>query len=318
MSSAPSFSVLVCTRDRGATLAPTLEALAAHRAAASWEAIVVDNGSRDATATIARGLAARHAERLRVVDEPVVGLSTARNRGLREARGEIVVFLDDDAEPVDGWLDAYAAAFADPTVASAGGPVEPVYSGELPDWLEPRYLPYLSVWDLGPEPLELRYNELPRGANVAYRRSALRPAGDFDPRLGRIGRSLRSCEEIELGLRLERLGARSVYVPGARVRHRVEAGRLTLEWMAARFAAQGFSEAIIDWKHFGWRGLESGLRRSRQAVAWTAANDGAASLRTGFVRASLRAYRRGAVYAILAIPRWSPPGPEGLSGRETS
>jgi len=299
------FSVVVCTRDRGRSLEPTLAALAAHRAAVDWEVIVVDNGSRDGTPAIARGFAAADPARFRMVEEPVVGLSAARNRGLREARGEVVVYLDDDAQPVDGWLEAYAGAFVDPSVASAGGPVEPVYSGPLPGWLEPRHLPYLSVWDRGSEPIELRYNELPRGANVAYRRSALGRAGEFDRRLGRIGRSLRSCEEIELGLRLERLGLRSLYVPAARVRHRVDAGRLTPSWIEARFAAQGFSEAIIDWKHYGWVGLRAGFARAKQAVSWTASADGATSLQARFVGAARRAYRRGAFYAVVSVPRWT-------------
>src|SRR5690606_37583284 len=122
-----------------------------------------------------------------------------------------------------------------------------------------------------------------------------------DRRLGRSGHSLRSCEEIELCLRLERAGERIRYAPDARVLHRVDAGRLTPAWMRARFAAQGFSEAVLEWKHGGVRALRAGERQLRAAAA------GAGPL-APYQAAAAAAYRRGALYAVLAVPRWTPPG----------
>jgi glycosyltransferase involved in cell wall biosynthesis len=300
-------SVVVCTRDRGAAIEPTLEAAVALRAPFRFEVLVVDNGSTDSTPAIVERFVLLRPELVRLAVEPVVGLSAARNAGIRLARGGWIAFLDDDAVPVPGWLEAYDRALAEPGVLSAGGPVVADWSGELPEWLEPRYLPYLSVWDRGPVPIDLVYNELPRGANAAYRRQAFEQVGDFDRRLGRIGRSLRSCEEIELGLRLERLGARCRYVPEAGIRHRVDAERLTPAWMERRFAAQGFSEAIIDWRHFGLAGLRRGAAGHAGALERAEAEAGPASLGARFARAARRAYRRGAVYAAWMVPRWQPP-----------
>jgi glycosyltransferase involved in cell wall biosynthesis len=306
---AAEISVVVCTRNRSRSLVETLGAALALAARAPWELVVVDNASTDDTLEVARAVERRHPERVRVAVEPVLGLSAARNLGVRLARGAIVAFLDDDALPAPGWLAAYAEALAEPDVLSAGGPVEPVYRGELPGWLGERFLTYLSVWDRGPEPCDLRYIELPRGANVAYRREAFVRVGEFDRRLGRSGRSLRSCEEIELGLRIERCGFRTRYAPGARVRHAVEAARLTPAWMIRRFAAQGFSEAIIDWKHFGAPGLRDGTRRRREAVARARREGEPGSLWLRCQRVDARAYRRGALYALLAVGRWHPPRP---------
>lgn len=307
----PAATVVVCTRNRGGELAAALATLTGHAALADWELLVVDNASSDDTAAIGRSLAARHPKGVRLTVEPTLGLSAARNCGVRLARGEIVVFLDDDAEPLPGWLDAYVDALREPDVLAAGGPVEPVFSGPLPVWLDDRFLPYLSVWDRGSEPHDLAYNELPRGTNMAFRREAFELVGGFDRRLGRSGRSLRSCEETELGLRLERCGGRIVYVPGAGVRHRVDASRLTPRWMAARFAAQGFSEAIVDWKHFGLEGLRRGWSAAGQALG-RARQEGAmggeaARVAVVCVRAAHAAYGRGAIYAALRVERWSPP-----------
>jgi glycosyltransferase involved in cell wall biosynthesis len=302
----PRATVVVCTRNRSAPLAEACEGALALDAAFGWELLIVDNASTDDTREVAAAIVARHPGRARLVVEPTLGLSAARNLGLRLARGHWIAFLDDDAVPAAGWLDAYARAFDDGAVAAAGGPVDPDFRGALPGWFGAELLPYVSAWERGPEPHRLAYNEYPRGANMAYRREALARVGEFDPRLGRRGRSLRSCEEIELCLRLERSGLAVVYEPGARVRHRVEADRLTPGWIVARFAAQGFSEAIVDWKHFGVSGVRRGLARQREAVEHHARARGSSDLLVQGHRAALRAYRNGILYAVVAVPRWVP------------
>lgn len=303
----PAATVVVCTRNRSRALESACRAVLGLPAPFGWELLLVDNASTDDTLEVARELAAGD-RRVRVAVEPVLGLSAARNLGVRLARGGLVVFLDDDARPQPGWFDAWETVFADPAVAAAGGPVDPDWAGALPEWVGPEFLPYLSVWDRGPEAHDLVYNELPRGANMAFRREVFGRYGDFDHRLGRRGRSLRSCEEIELCLRLERGGERIRYAPGARVRHRVETGRLTPAWMLARFAAQGFSEAIVDWKHGGPRALVAGNRRLAAATAHHAGRAGEGSLFVACHAAAHRAYRRGGLYAAVAVARWAPRG----------
>ncbi len=313
----PRATVVVCTRNRSSALAVACEGALALGEPFAWELLVVDNGSTDDTREVAESIAARQPGRMRVAVEPTLGLSAARNLGVRLARGPLVLFLDDDAVPAPGWLEAYGRALAREGTLAAGGPVDPEFAGPLPHWFGDAYLPYVSVWDRGPEPHRLSYNEYPRGANMGFRREAFERCGEFDLRLGRIGRSLRSCEEIELCLRLERAGGEVVYEPGARVRHRVATDRLTPAWLAARFASQGFSEAILEWKHFGAAGLRRGLAEQGEAVARAAAaaqetspagGEGTAeALELRCRRASRNAYRKGAAYALLVVPRWTPP-----------
>jgi GT2 family glycosyltransferase len=224
--SSPRTTVAVCTRNRSRSLLDACEAtLAVDPPDGGWELLIVDNRSTDDTAEVARELAARE-PRVRVEVEPEIGLSAARNAGFRHARGELVVYVDDDAYPEPGWLRALVAAFDREGVLAAGGPVAPRFEGELPGWLGERFLPYLTVWDLGPEPIELTYNEYPRGANMAFHRDVFDRFGGFSTQLGRKGRSLLSCEETELCLRIERGGGKVLYVPEARVEHSVDAGRI--------------------------------------------------------------------------------------------
>lgn len=306
----PAATVAICTANRAERLAETLpvllalvEARGSAGAGEGVEVVVVDNGSTDTTPQVLAAATGAHPGRLRAVREERPGLSAARNRAVREARADLLLFLDDDALPAAGWLEAYLEAFGGSRVAAAGGPVEPIFDGALPAWLDARFLPYLSAWDRGPGIVPLRYNELPRGANMGFRRSAFAAYGDFLEQLGRKGDALRSCEEIELCLRLERGGEVILYLPAARVRHHVATQRLSLAWMGARFAAQGFSEAIIDWRHAGARGLGAGLKRVER-FGQDAPDDALARC----LRATRRGYRRGALYAFFCVAPYQPPG----------
>ena len=89
----------------------------------------------------------------------------------------------------------------------------------LPEWVTPPFLPYLALFDKGEEEIELFYNEYPRGVNMAYPRQSFREVGLFSTAFGLKGRSLRCYDEIELCYRLERLGRRILYTPGAEVNH---------------------------------------------------------------------------------------------------
>jgi glycosyltransferase involved in cell wall biosynthesis len=314
MAEPPFASVVVCTQNRSRLLAEACAAaLAVDYRPERWELVIVDNRSTDDTLAVAREVAAAHPGRVRVVEEPEIGLSAARNRGVAEAGGEVIAFLDDDAYPEPRWLATLAEALTAGGALAAGGPVEPLYAGSLPPWFVDRYLPYLTVWDRGPEPHDLAYNEYPRGANVAFHRRAFQRYGGFSTRLGRKGTSLLSCEETELCLRIERGGDRVVYVPAARVRHRVAADRITRRWLIDRFAAQGRSEAIVDRRHWGLAGLARGLRQgvgnvlSSHRARRDAPDPEAATLLHHCHRATLRGYLRSTLTAPLTLRRWHPP-----------
>ena len=309
---APRASVVVCTRNRSSRLGEACAALlGVSPPAGGWEIVIVDNASTDDTRAVADRMQRGAGDLVRVVEERTIGLSAARNRGIAESRGELIAFLDDDAFPDPSWLDALATALDGDRVLCAGGPVEPLVEGELPEWFQGRFLPYLTVWDLGDKAIDLRYNEYPRGANIAFRREAFDRFGVFSAHLGRSGRSLLSCEETELCLRLERGGFRTVYAPRARVRHSTPVDRLTPAWMERRFAAQGRSEAVIAWMHGGLRALGRGLvvhrRRAREAERERRA---VGELFATCQRQALRGYLGGVATLPFRVPRYRAPSSE--------
>jgi glucosyl-dolichyl phosphate glucuronosyltransferase len=262
-------SVIVCTHNRGTPIEKTLESVVEQDfPSAAFEIVVVDNASSDATPAVLRMISARYGGRIRVVREPLLGLSRARNRGIHESHGEVIAFTDDDATVTPHWLGVLVEACQRPGVACAGGPVHAALEAPLPAWLTPHFVQYLSVFDKGPDELELSYHEYPRGVNIAFPRRAFREVGLFSTAFGRKGQSLLSNEEIELCYRLERRGRRILYVPGAVVHHTIRPHRLTVDWFQRRFYWQGKADAYFDLVHRG-RGFvaERLMQLARAAVA---------------------------------------------------
>lgn len=310
MSDLPRASVVVCTRNRGRVLADSGAALMAiDYPPGRWEVLIVDNGSTDDTLEVAHAIARGRPDLVRVIEERELGLSATRNAGIRHAQGEIIAFADDDAFPDPEWLRTLAEALVRENAMVVGGAVEPWFQGELPDWFAGHYLAYVSAWEKGPEIQELTYNDYPRGANMAFRREVFELFGYFSTHLGYKGTSLVPGDEIELCLRVERGGGRILYVPGARVRHFTATERLTPQWLERRFAGQAESEAVLGWRHAGWKGLGRGLqwfcRRALQSTwARDSSTEGRISARCW--QHALLGYSRGLLKAPLTVPRYRP------------
>lgn len=313
MPPVPDASIVICTRDRAAIFNETCASLFRIEAQGiAWEVVVVDNASSDDTAEVALDLQMRLSQPVVIVNEPTVGLSAARNAGIESASGRFIAFLDDDAFPQANWLTASTRALEDSGAYAVGGPVEPRYCSDLPAWFSDRFLPYLTVWDLGDKPVELIYNEYPRGANMAFRREAFERFGLFSTDLGRKARSLLSCEEIELCLRIERADESILYCPDARVAHRVDGERITPEWLIRRFHAQGASEAVVEWKHGGLIGLGLGSKRNLLRAVRShriAGSDGRLVRRCEL--AAARGYLTKAIMVPATIPRYQPSAEAG-------
>ena len=238
-------SVVICTHNRaqvvGAAVAHALE----EARAADSEVLVVDNASTDATPEVLARAGTDAA--LRVVQEPELGLSAARNRGLAEARGAVVAYLDDDALPRPGWLAALLAPYADARVACVGGRIVLRFPGPPPAWLAPSLHGSFSEFDLGASPRRLRYREddYPYGANISFRAETARAAGGFSTLVGPLGRHQLVFDETDLCFRLDQAGWEIRYAPDAVVDHLVLPERLTPEWLLQRHRTGGESEAVF-------------------------------------------------------------------------
>ncbi len=230
LSDPPSVAVVICTRNRPESVRVTLRSiLASDYPDERREVIVVDNAA-EADPSIA--VAAEEAgERVpvRVIHEPVPGLSNARNCGLRAADVEIIVFADDDVEVDRHWLKALVAPFRqDERVGATSGLTLPgAMDSPVQLWTEGfggRVRPLdRRRFDLAEPPPDrplfpFTVGEFGAGRNMAFRRKLLDRLGGFDPALG-PGTIAHDGDDIETLLRLILAGHAVVHDPAAIVYH---------------------------------------------------------------------------------------------------
>ena len=248
---ARSVTIAIPTHNRARTLRETLDSLKAIAIpdGAAIECVVIDNASTDETPRIVEEMANSAPPFLiRGVREPRQGSSFARNRAVDEARGDFIVFLDDDATADREWLRAMLSALENRGLDAACGLVLPRWSMPPPPWLGPRLWVKLAVHDraaIGSAPTD--ENEVLGNyfsANVGFRRSAFERFGRFREDLGVVGKNPMSGEDTELFARIITRGGKMGFVPDAIVHHLIGPERMTAEYLRRKSFAFGFGSAI--------------------------------------------------------------------------
>ena len=246
----PAVTVVVPTRGRAAYLEVTLESLRGQRTETPHELLVVDDGAADATRAVAGRLGVRcmsHGERR--------GLNAARNTGVREARADLIAFVDDDVLAPPGWLDAlWRGADRHPEAEAFGGPISARFEGRAPRGCG-REDPPITTLDLGPEDREA---EMVWGSNLAVRRAAIERVGPFDESITRP-----HGDEEEWLLRLRAAGGRIQYLAAAGLEHRRTAADSRLRPLARAAYVRGRAARETDRE----RGHAPSLARELRVLA---------------------------------------------------
>ena len=227
-------TVILCTYNRYQYLAKALESAAALKLPDSveWEVLVVDNNSRDRTREVVEEYCRRYPRRFRYLFEPQQGKSFALNTGIREARGEVLTFMDDDVTVESMWLQNLTAHLHNGEWAGAGGRIVPAHAFAAPPWL-PLVGPnnmggMLALFDLGDQACAL--DQPPFGTNMAFQKWVFEKYGGFRTDLGPSPGSEIRSEDTEFGRRVLAAGERMWYEPSAVVYHAVPENRLTKKY----------------------------------------------------------------------------------------
>jgi glycosyltransferase involved in cell wall biosynthesis len=246
-------TVAICSRNRAAQLRRALESVCALVVpkAATWEVIVVDNGSSDETPIVLQEFAARLP--LRRLFEPEPGVSRSRNCALEAAQGRYICWTDDDVLLNPHWLAAYLDAFnRHPDAVLFGGPIDPLLAKPV----RPLFNRGKDEWPLaGPyaarspgkavRPLSLKDCDVPYGANLAVRVAEHRRY-PFDERLGPSPFFNRLADEVDVIYRMMRHGAEGWWVPDAGVLHIIPPERQSLRYLISYYHRIG---ETVAWLH---------------------------------------------------------------------
>lgn len=225
------------------------------------------------------------------------GLSGARNTGVAVAKGEVIAFLDDDAEASADWLERLVAWFSSDAIVGAGGVVEPKWEGK-----QPRWFPSEFYWVVG-----CSYRGLPEvsgpvrnlfGGCMCIRHKAFDLAGGFHGGIGRSQGRPMGCEETEFCIRVHqrRPDWLFMYEPQAWAYHRVPAERTRWKYFRSRCYAEGLSKAQVaqlvgmadglsSERTYTMRALPLGVARGLGEAVWR--HDLSGLMRAGAIVAGL-------------------------------
>ena len=247
---APPATIVVPTRDRAGYLDVALRSFAPQAASTGTEVIVVVDGPDAESAALAERRGAR------VIRHPEPrGPNAARNAGWRAARGELIVFVDDDVAAPPGWLPALlAAAAATPERDVFAGPIRARIDGGGPRSCG-RDTPPITTLDHGPADVDVAVGW---SANLAIRRAALETIGPFDESIP-VG----AGDEEEWQERYRSTGGRVRYVAAAGLDHRRSGPDATLRALARAQYHRGRAARRQDVR----KGVAPTLQRELRLVA---------------------------------------------------
>lgn len=276
-----------------------------------WEVVVVNNNSPDGTAAVLESFVSRLP--LRHFLETRQGIAHARNRAALEARGDVILWTDDDVRVKPHWLSGYASALAaHPECGFFGGPVELLFEGVPPAWL------LAGLDSIGGALGQVRVPgdtpigegaQLPFNCNMAVRREHHLTV-PYDTRYGRKAGGLMSGEETVFLQEILRLGVKGRWVPDVAVLHTIPVERQSLAHLRRALNGVGhelglrcpthstldflgvplwlWREALTSEARFRWR------RLARSSSDWHADLAGAA-ISWGRIQRTLQNRRTGYV-----------------------
>jgi glucosyl-dolichyl phosphate glucuronosyltransferase len=234
-------SVIICTYNRAETIKDLLNCLLIQEFNETFEVIVVDNNSRDNTKEVVKSFEVKFNGKLRYFFQPEQGKTFALNLGIKESKGEIIVFIDDDClVQKDHLLNIYKTLHENgPDIGVVGGKILPLWGKVAkPAWIidlksgwwsNTFFKGPVGIFDCGDKPFIIDHvrrahrNVTFYGANTSIRKKLLEQYGYFNnERI--VG------EDTEMCLRLFRAGIKGLYAPGIIVQHKVEAEKITPEY----------------------------------------------------------------------------------------
>lgn len=243
-----TISIIICTRNRAESLRSTLRSLGAVAVPPGWavELLVVDNGSTDSTPRAVREAALANVA-VRYAFEAKEGQCRARNTGLAQISGEIILFTDDDVRLPTNWIEGMCRPIESGQADAVAGGV--VFPADIASTLSKS--PYASIrsWLASTEELDRDSPYRMVGANMAFHRRILKEVPQFDVELG--PGALGFADETLFSEQLCAAGYRLIGALDVAIEHHFEVSRLNAERILELARKMGRSSAFMHhhWSH---------------------------------------------------------------------
>lgn len=241
-------SVIICTYNRSAFLEKCIKSILSNKfSEKSYEILIIDNNSVDQTKEIVHQFI-KGKSNIKYIKEEQVGLSFARNRGITEAKGNIVAFIDDDVEVNSNYINSivqFSEKYPDEVCIS--GKVIPVWNFQKPSWFSTEFASIVGETTYGANVRILNYREYPIGCNMIFKKDIFNEIGLFNTELGIKGDQLYLGEEVEICDRILKLGKKIYYLPDAFVYHSVHENKVNTEYISKRLSLEG--DSIAQWHY---------------------------------------------------------------------
>lgn len=238
-------SIIICTCNRAEYLRSTLEAMSYVQIpdGLTVELIVVDNDSTDSTAEVIKSCKSQHLP-IRYIHEAKRGLSRARNRGMAEAQGEILLWTDDDVRPSRNWIEGMCAPILEKKADVVAGGVKMAPHLKRP-WMSDIH----RIWLASTEHINQQTPEGVVGANMAFSRRVLLKVPAFDTELG--AGALGMGEETLFVEQVKQAGYHLASALHIEVEHHFDADRLLKSSFLDRAAKEGKVRGYLfyHWGH---------------------------------------------------------------------
>ncbi|QDU27339.1 Putative glycosyltransferase EpsH [Anatilimnocola aggregata] len=242
----PDISIMVCTYNRAGMLRDALRSLYDLQTAGefTYEVLVVDNNSSDDTPAAIAAAATESTSTLRCVRETKPGVAAARNRGVREARGEWIAFFDDDQIADPNWLLELRRGASEHNSRVVGGAVHLLLPENCTRDLHPfcRMLLGESRWSETPQPYDDHIN--PGAGNLLVEKSVFAEVGVFNE-------ALRRGEDTDLYRRTRAAGMAAWYLPKAIIHHMTPDLRLEDAYLHKLSRSMGEGVNDYEWNDRG-------------------------------------------------------------------
>jgi glucosyl-dolichyl phosphate glucuronosyltransferase len=295
----PYLSVLICTYNNADSLDLTLQQLYRQDYGQEFtvEFLIVDNNSSDHTAKTV----AFYCEldgRFNYIHEPKQGLSHARNTGVEHAKGQYVLFTDDDAQLPANWIQEYLGVLTLNRPDCCFSTIAVIWQNPKPWWYCPGFRAQFVELNYGDDIIAIKdiHHEF-FGKNFCLLRQEIIEQGGFDPKLGRLGGRLIAGEETVIYRRLIHRNKNVIYFPSAPVGHRLKDKEYTVEHITRAYLDGAYTSYNV--------GLNFSTRQlfGRPLGVLVAALRAAAVSLVGWLQCAVKVDRPMSFYYKLAFVR---------------